>query len=165
MHRYEISFSGRAPQEGKRNMSWKAKALCAAFGLAVLGGTGLYVKDMAYDYSDGTRTGTVFKLSHKGVLCKTWEGQMNMDGFGAVDGQRGQVTSAFDFTVMNKDLLPKFEEAERTHERVEITYRQVKWKLSCLQESDYVATDVKKVDGQGNAIPFIIALPPQGPKR
>jgi hypothetical protein len=146
-------------------MSWKAKALGVVFGAAVLGGTGLYVKDMAYDYSDGTRTGTVFKLSHKGVLCKTWEGQMNMDGYGVVDGQGKQVTSAWDFTVMNKDLLPKFEEAERTHERVEITYRQVKWKLSCLQESDYVATDIKKVDGQGQAVPFVIAIPQPRPKR
>jgi hypothetical protein len=33
---------------------------------------------LTYTYSDGTRTGYVQKLSRKGWLCKTWEGELAM---------------------------------------------------------------------------------------
>lgn len=145
-------------------MSFKAKALAGLFAAAVLGIGGDYVYNNAYNYSSGDRTGQIFKLSHKGTLCKTWEGQMTTDGVGRVDGQSNRQGIDFEFTVMDKDLLPKIQEAERTGERVDLHYRQVKWKLSCLQESEYVATDITKVDGTGRSVPFVITTQP-GPRK
>ncbi|TAL40060.1 MAG: hypothetical protein EPN97_00975 [Alphaproteobacteria bacterium] len=137
--------------------SIKKLAIAFTAAAAILGGTGLYTYNMAYKYSEGARTGTVFKLSEKGSLCKTWEGQMMTDGYGRVEGQGN--TASFEFTVMDKDLLPKIKEAERTGERVELEYRQAKWTWSCLQESEYVATGINKVDGQGHSTPYILNVP------
>jgi hypothetical protein len=33
-----------------------------------------------YPYSEGTRTGVLQKLSHKGYVIKTWEGELQMRG-------------------------------------------------------------------------------------
>ena len=33
---------------------------------------------LKFSYSDGQRTGYVQKISHKGWLCKTWEGELAM---------------------------------------------------------------------------------------
>lgn len=143
--------------------SIKKLAIAFTAAAAILGGTGLYTYNMAYKYSEGARTGTVFKLSEKGRLCKTWEGQMMTDGYGRVQGQGN--TASFEFTVMDKDLLPKIKEAERTGERVELEYRQAKWTWSCLQESEYVATGINKVDGQGHSAPYIINVPQQPRKK
>src|SRR6202047_5587437 len=49
--------------------------------LLVLAGAGfaLYAwATLAYSYSSGERAGYVQKFSHKGWLCKTWEGELAM---------------------------------------------------------------------------------------
>jgi hypothetical protein len=69
-----------------------------------------------FDYSDGSRVGVVTKLSRKGLICKTWEGQMNLGGMKTVtvtssDGKSSMdqtVPNTFDFTVEDLSLLPKF---------------------------------------------------------
>ena len=33
---------------------------------------------LTWSYSDGDRAGQLFKLSHKGWLCKTWEAELNI---------------------------------------------------------------------------------------
>lgn len=48
---------------------------------------------LRYSYSDGTRTGFVQKLSRKGWICKTWEGEM------AMTAQPGVAPVLFEFTV------------------------------------------------------------------
>ena len=110
--------------------------------------------NMAYKYSEGTRTGTVFKVSKKGALCKTWEGTMSMDGYGAVGGQG--VTAAFDFTVMDDAVLEKIKDAETSKKHVQLEYRQVKWRVSCLQDSEYVVTGVNEITPEGRTSPYVL---------
>ncbi len=45
-------------------------------------------------YSDGDRTGQLVKFSHKGIILKTWEGEINQ----GISG--GQV---FAFSVLDRD--------------------------------------------------------------
>lgn len=33
---------------------------------------------LTWSYSDGDRSGSLYKFSHKGWLCKTWEGELNI---------------------------------------------------------------------------------------
>lgn len=33
---------------------------------------------LTWAYSDGDRAGTLYKFSHRGWLCKTWEGELNL---------------------------------------------------------------------------------------
>jgi hypothetical protein len=139
------------------------KSVAIAFGLAAACATGgsYYVYNMAYKYSEGSRTGTIFKLSEKGRLCKTWEGQMMMNGYGAIGAQGTAV--AFEFTVMDEALVEKIRDAERRSKNVELEYRQAKWTLSCLQESEYVVTGIKEIDRNGQPMPY--AIIPRSNKR
>lgn len=137
--------------------SFKSVAVAFTLAAACVTGGGYYVYNMAYKYSEGSRTGTVFKLSEKGSLCKTWEGQMMQNGYGAVGGQG--TTASFDFTVWDESLLEKIKDAERRGKQVELEYRQAKWTLSCLQDSEYVATGIREIDGSGHVVPYVMQTP------
>ncbi len=50
------------------------------------------------NYSDGQRVGQVVKFSHKGILIKTWEGQLNVGGF-AKDGEGDIAPNVWSFSV------------------------------------------------------------------
>ena len=52
-------------------------------------------------YSRGERVGTLMKLSEKGMIFKTLEGQLNIEAFGAVRSQNF-VSQTFEFSVENK---------------------------------------------------------------
>ena len=54
-------------------------------------------------YSDGYRSGRVIKVSKRGAVFKTIEGQLNNDSFGAIKGQN-QFNQIFLFSVENLDL-------------------------------------------------------------
>ncbi len=54
-----------------------AKMLVALVVLAILA-TGYVFFVLNWNYSEGERAGWVQKLSRKGVLCKTWEGELAM---------------------------------------------------------------------------------------
>ena len=45
-----------------------------------------YVYACGFSYSSGTRTGIVVKLSHKGYVFKTYEGELNLGGISEGDG-------------------------------------------------------------------------------
>ena len=68
---------------------WLLILLVAAIGLG-----GLYTfAALKFAYSSGERAGFVLKLSRKGWLCKTWEGELNMLAI------PGSLPEKFTFTV------------------------------------------------------------------
>lgn len=81
---------------------------------------GLLVIYMAYfafiyfvPYSEGTRTGELIKFSKKGVLNKTWEGEISQGISGA---------QIFEFSVLdeNEEVIEKLQENEGNY--VRLTY-------------------------------------------
>lgn len=86
-------------------------------------------------YSDGYRAGTVIKLSHKGFLFKTHEGQLNL-GLGIHDsGNPGvSVSNVWDFSVSGSDTatLSLIDSAMLSGKRAKLHYRekfiQVPWR-------------------------------------
>ena len=81
------------------------------------------------------RSGTVIKLSRKGVVFKTWEGQLNLNSFGAINSNN-QLSQTFNFSVENEDqaLLKTLEEVSLSGERVNVyyieRYRTLPWRGS-----------------------------------
>jgi hypothetical protein len=49
-------------------------------------------------YDEGVRAGTVLRISKKGMIFKTYEGQLNVQTFGAIRGDN-PILEAFDFSV------------------------------------------------------------------
>jgi hypothetical protein len=92
-----------------------------------------------WSYSSGERAGWVQKLSKKGYMCKTWEGEM------ALVSLPGSMPEKFVFTVWDDKT------AEKLHavmgKRVSLHYEQHIWlPTSCFGETEYFVTDVKVIE-------------------
>jgi hypothetical protein len=94
---------------------------------------------LGYVYSTGERAGYVQKLSKKGWLCKTWEGELNMVS------PPGSVTpQMFNFTVPNDSLAHVLE--RDMGKRVSLTYEQHRGvPSSCFGETEYFVSNVRIV--------------------
>ena len=95
-------------------------------------------------YSEGGRTGVVTKFSKKGLVCKTWEGELAMlnqsqQGY----GEGKTLSHAFQFSAIDDKVAEKLIEARDTGARVTLTYDQGLFHNPCERDTDYVITDVK----------------------
>jgi hypothetical protein len=101
----------------------------------VLGLGGLTWLTLHWSYSTGERAGYVQKLSKKGWLCKTWEGEM------AMVTMPGTLTEKFNFTVPDDAVAAKVNAS--IGKRVAVRYDQHKWiPNSCFGDTEYFVTDV-----------------------
>ena len=123
-------------------MTTKRKALLIAVGALVLivGGFAAYVwSALHWSYSSGERSGYVQKLSKKGWVCKTWEGEMAMVSI------PGTMPEIFRFSVRDDAVANKLNQT--LGRRVAISYAQHKGiPTQCFGETEYFVTDVKSVE-------------------
>ena len=84
--------------------------------------------------SDGTRTGVIQKFSNKGLLVKTWEGEMLLGGLvprGSSE-HRQMVANVWNFTVENPKLIEAVQAAADEGGTVKVSYHQnllwIPWK-------------------------------------
>lgn len=93
---------------------------------------------LSWSYSKGERAGYVQKLSEKGWLCKTWEGEL------AMINVPGTLTEKFAFTVRDEVIVEKINRS--LGKRVSLVYEQhVGIPTSCFGETGYYVTDVRDV--------------------
>jgi hypothetical protein len=91
-----------------------------------------------FSYSTGQRAGYVQKISKKGWLCKTWEGELAMS---TVPGTAPQI---FTFSVRDDTVAEKIENA--AGQRVALSYEQHKGVPgSCFAETEYFVTSVRPI--------------------
>ena len=74
-------------------------------------------------YDEGVRAGTVLRISKKGMVFKTYEGQLNVQTFGAIKGA-DPIMEAFDFSVSTADeqVIKVLQEVALSGERVNLHY-------------------------------------------
>ena len=74
-------------------------------------------------YSEGTRAGVIMKVSKKGVIFKTWEGQMNLETFGSIKSDN-IISETFSFSIKKGDhvLFDKLNDAALSGNRVNLKY-------------------------------------------
>jgi hypothetical protein len=93
---------------------------------------------LSFSYSEGTRTGFVQKLSKKGWVCKTWEGEM------AMTAQPGVAPVLFSFTVRSDSVAKVITEMEGR--QVTLTYEEHQGvPSSCFGETGHFVTGVRLV--------------------
>lgn len=89
-------------------------------------------------YSSGERAGYVQKISKKGWICKTWEGELAMN---TVPGSAPQI---FAFSVRDDATAHRIEET--SGQRVSLSYEQHKGVPgACFGETEYFVTNVRAV--------------------
>jgi len=111
------------------------------FLLLVVGGFALYVwSTLRISYSDGERAGYIQKFSHKGWLCKTWEGELAMANL------PGTLQQTFQFSVRDPAVADQINRS--MGQRVALHYEQHKGvPTSCFGETEYYVTRVEPVKG------------------
>ena len=87
-------------------------------------------------YSEGTRTGELIKFSRKGVVTKTWEGEISQGISGA---------QIFQFSVLDgdKEVIRKLRENEGNY--VKLTYIERYSTFVFWGDTKYFITDVEEV--------------------
>ncbi|MFA6061589.1 MAG: hypothetical protein WC736_03180 [Gallionella sp.] len=91
-----------------------------------------------WSYSEGERAGFMQKLSHKGWICKTWEGELSLVAL------PGAAPEKFYFSVREEAIAQQIN--AMVGNRVALTYEQHKGlPTSCFGETEYFVTDVKLV--------------------
>ncbi|MBM3795279.1 MAG: hypothetical protein FJW31_14695 [Acidobacteria bacterium] len=89
-----------------------------------------------YSYSSGERAGYVQKISRKGWVCKTWEGEL------AMTTQPGTAPQIFPFSVRDDATAQKISKA--AGQRVTLSYEQhVGLPTDCFGETAYFVTGVQ----------------------
>ena len=112
------------------------KVLVGLVVLIIAGLAGFTWATLHWSYSDGERAGYVQKLSRKGWLCKTWEGEM------AMVTMPGTVSEKFAFTVPQAAVAAKVNAS--VGKRMALHYEQHKWiPSSCFGDTEYFVTDVR----------------------
>lgn len=74
-------------------------------------------------YDEGVRAGMVLRLSKQGMIFKTYEGQLNLQTFGALKGAN-PISESFDFSVESDEaeIIKTLQEVALTGERVNLYY-------------------------------------------
>ncbi len=96
-------------------------------------------------YDEGVRAGNVVRVSKKGVVFKTYEGQLNLQSFGAIKGNSPFIET-FDFSIeKNKpEIISELEAVALTGERVNLHYIKRYLKFPWRGETKYFITDVER---------------------
>jgi hypothetical protein len=125
-----------APVKKKRN-----KALIALLVLIVIPVIifALWVwVTVGYTYSTGERAGYIQKISKKGWLCKTWEGEIAMANL------PGTMPQIFSFTVRNDSVAHLIE--QNAGKQLSLTYEQHRGiPTTCFGETEYFVTGVHRI--------------------
>ena len=72
-------------------------------------------------YDDGVRAGTILRISKRGVLFKTYEGQIDIGTFGGLKNVN-PIAQTFDFSVEDEQVVKDLQTVALTGERVNLHY-------------------------------------------
>ena len=93
---------------------------------------------LGYTYASGERAGYVQKISKKGWLCKTWEGELAMANL------PGTMPQIFSFTVRNDSIANVLEQT--IGKQVSVTYEQHRGlPTSCFGDTEYFISRVNRI--------------------
>jgi hypothetical protein len=122
-------------EKGSRFGIW----FLAVAGVPVLFAVGYTWFTLSWSYAKGERAGYLQKLSRKGWVCKTWEGELTL---AAVPGS---VPEKFEFTVREDDVAQNLNSV--MGRRVKLHYSQHKGiPTSCFGETPYFITGVEVIE-------------------
>jgi hypothetical protein len=125
-------------KQGFARRHWGALLLTAVIVVPALIFTLWAGVTLAYTYSGGERSGYVQKLSKKGWLCKTWEGELAMANL------PGAMPEIFPFSVRNDSVAEAINQAMAKGGRVVLTYREHRGvPTTCFGETSHFVDGVR----------------------
>jgi hypothetical protein len=109
-------------------------------------GVGWVWLTLHWSYAEGERAGYVQKMSKKGWLCKTWEGEIVMVSM------PGAIPEKFAFTVREDFMADKINAL--AGQRVVLRYQQHRYiPFSCFGETEYFVEAVRSIQAESAPLP------------
>ncbi|PUE14921.1 hypothetical protein [Limnohabitans sp. MMS-10A-178] len=121
----------------------KAPKILRTLVFIVTGGIALFALyiyiALNWSYSTGERAGFLQKVSNKGWICKTWEGELSLVAM------PGAAPEKFLFTVRDEAVAQKVSAA--AGKRVTLNYEQHKGlPTTCFGDTDYFVVGVTEIE-------------------
>jgi hypothetical protein len=131
-----------ASEKSKRKRGHFFRNLLLLLILILIGG-GILAYFGVYD--EGVRAGNVVRVSKKGVVFKTYEGQLNLQSFGALKGT-SPFAETFDFSVEKNraDVVRELEAVALSGQRVNLHYIKRYFVFPWRGETKYFITQVER---------------------
>lgn len=105
-------------------------------------------------YSEGRRAGFVLKLSKKGYVFKTYEGELRIGGLYDGEGTMNATEWAFSVASNNQEAIKKLEEAIATGQRASLTYEEKFFVLPWNGDTKFFITDVEVLRSGPGIMPY-----------
>jgi len=119
-----------------RRRHWRKITIAAVVLVPLLLIAGWTALTLSYSFSNGERAGYAQKLSQRGWVCKTWEGELAMVNL------PGAMPEIFRFSVRNDSIAHLLE--RNLGKRVSLSYEQHRGvPTSCFGETEYYITNVR----------------------
>jgi len=126
---------------------WIAKVLTTVVVLAVVTFALWFWVSVTFAYSTGERAGYIQKLSQRGWVVKTWEGEMAMVNL------PGAMPEIFRFSVRSPETVKKIQDS--LGHRVSLKYEEHRYiPLPIFGETSYFASDVRPVEDASAPAPL-----------
>ena len=113
------------------------KFLFSIIGIVLLGVTLYFLSIYYITYSEGYRAGELVKFSHKGIIFKTWEGEISQ---GVSEAQ------IFKFSVEDKERKVIKDLQDFQGKDVKLTYKERFGTFQWLGDTTYYITNVEKTE-------------------
>lgn len=127
------------PRRSFARRHWGKLTLTTLIGGPIVGITLYTLVVLNFAYSSGERAGLVQKISRKGWVCKTWEGEL------LLASSPGTIPEKWTFTTWSDSLANVLEESNG--KRVALEYEQhVGLWSSCFGESQYFVKGVRVIE-------------------
>ncbi len=130
-------------RDGAGALGRKLLRLFGIFLLFVALGAAAYVWVCGWTYSDGSRAGYLVKVTRKGVVFKTHEGQLNLGGV-QTDPQGQIIGSTWDFSTTDSEVYDNMQNLEGR--KVKLLYRERYKAMPWQGKTNYFVYEVQVVE-------------------
>lgn len=128
----------------KHSLKSKIKSLLIKLLIGLVVVCALILWMSSWTYSEGTRAGQLIKLSEKGVVFKTYEGELNLGGLRTGNTNDGLEGNLWQFSVLDESVISDLIKAEG--KRVKLGYKERYKAMPWQGETNYFITNVEVIE-------------------
>lgn len=136
--RVEKKISTSVSSGVKKTKSFVRKLLLWSLLLGIVA-AGIYLLYANYTYSEGTRAGDLIKISKKGYVFKTYEGQLKLGGIDLQNQDEG-LSDTWSFSVKDPEIVRQLEALQG--EKVILRYKEINQAMPWQGETNYFIYEV-----------------------
>ncbi len=129
--------------DGWHKMLERIRKFFLVFLLLVVAGGGMYVWVCNWTYSSGSRAGYLIKVSKKGVVFKTFEGELSLGGLQS-DPQSGTFGNIWEFSIQDRAFYQRLQGYEGKY--IKLKYREVYKIMPWQGKTNYLVYDLQPVE-------------------